>query len=244
MGVGATHAGFQTTRWSLLGELRAEDPERRRAAAQRLSQTYWPAVYGFLRHRGLDRDAAEEATQAFFTDVVVGRQLLEGARPGNGLLRTLILKALRRYGIDQHRRGMARGAGRIVALDEAMVSGEEAAIGAARGNGDTDPEAAFDKRWAAAQVDETLRRCREYFERGRAGHWALFEDRVLGPSLRMTTPTPLAELAVRLGFRTATDASAAVQVVKKRFEAILREVIGETAEDVEEEYRVLVGLLG
>lgn len=240
MATQTAHDGFLTTRWTLLDELRAESPGRRRAALERLSTLYWPAVYAYLRHAGLGRDAAEEATQAFFVDVVVGRRLLETATPERGRLRTLILTALKRYKVDQHRRRKARGDGQILALDDGAVQRLEATISGAC----AEPSEAFDRRWAAAQVDEALRRCRQRFERTKATHWQAFEDRVVGPTVRMTTPTPLAELAERLGFRTGADAAAAVQVVKKRFEMTLREVIAETSEDSAEEYRYLVGMLG
>ncbi len=238
-----THARFETTQWRLVDELRGPDPACRARALEALVGRYWPPVYATLRRMGRRPDEAAEITQGFFADVVLGRGLFEQARGERGRLRTLLLTSLTRYQIDRQRRAAARGAGRVFSLEGAELAREERIVAAADGLA---PEVAFERRWALAHLEEALRRCESHFlSHGRAGHWALFEARVLRPSISATTPPPLAQLAVEHGFRTGADAAAAVQVVKKRLMAVLREVIAEAVADPaeqEEELGLVLGL--
>ena len=228
-----TGARFQTTRWTLVDALRGDDEGARRDATDRLVRAYWPAVYGYLRRRGAGRDEAAEATQAFFVDVALGRELFARADPARGRLRTLILAALRNHQRDAARAVSARGAwagpspGSIEQVERALV----ATTGA--------PEEEFDRQWATAALNEALSRCRAHFEGGgKARHWRLFEARELTPAKRQIEALPLAALAAELGYRSAADAAAAVQTVKKRLLALLEEVVSESAgteEDLREE---------
>lgn len=219
-----TGAAFESTQWTVLEGLRSEDEAVRRAAAERAAATYWPPVYAAARRLMRTRDEAAELTQAFFADVVLGRKLLEQADPGQGHLRSFLRAALRRYATDAWRRERARGGGRLAPLrdldrEDALACGSE-------------PETAFDRRWALALFEEALRRCGRHFEgNGRAGHWRLFESRVMGPALGRCELRPLAEESEAMGFGSAAEAAAAVQTVKRRFDAIFREVVGETLSD-------------
>ncbi|MCB9845352.1 MAG: hypothetical protein H6811_05140 [Phycisphaeraceae bacterium] len=225
MSLDHTGARFQTTNWSLVEGLRAEDPAARAAAADELARIYWPAVYAYLRRSGVRREAAQEATQAFFATVVLGRGLMERADPSKGSLRSLVRAAVKRFQIDEHRAQLSRAADRTFHLS--AVEREESLLGAADGN----PDAAFERRWALAHVDEAIRRCREHFEgKGMADHWRLFELRVLSPALGATQPPPLAEAAVQTGCRDAADGAQRIQTVKRRLEAFLGELLERAGE--------------
>lgn len=238
-----THAAFDTTRWTLLGALRSDDTARSAAAREILMRRYWPPVYAALRRSGRSRDAAEELTQAFFAEVVVGRSLFERADAERGRLRTLLLTALRRFVVDQHRREVTRGHGRLAPLE--ALDSEDAMLP----TNDTETlEQAFDRRWALVVVEEALQRCERHFiSKDRAGHWRLFEARVVRPALANVAPEPLATAAARCGFGSPADGAAAVQVVKTRLQAIIREVAAETTqtpEDGEAEFAMAVAALG
>jgi DNA-directed RNA polymerase specialized sigma24 family protein len=237
-----TRAGFQTTHWTLLGQLGADDPQVRQQAMECLVRRYWPAVYAWLRRDGWSRDDAADAVQHFFADVVIGRHLFERTDQSVGRLRALVLTSLRRFLVDRHRRQRARGLDTFVSLQnlgrEEKIIGE---IGAAT------PDAAFERRWAMATLEEALRRCERHFaENGRGRHWTAFHARVLSPALGSCEHRPLTALAEELGFATPADVAAAVQVVKRRLLALLREVVAETTEspaDPELEYQQLVDML-
>lgn len=238
-------ATFPDTMWSLV--TRAEDASDPRStiARESLARVYWPAVYAFLRRSGRSRDEAEELTQAFFADVVSGRALLAGASPERGRLRTLLIAALKNYRIDVYRREASRGDGQTWSLSSMDVELEEQRVST---RADDAPDVGFDREWAATIVNEALCKCRRHFEdAGKLAHWKLFEARVVRPLTSPSDPPSLANLAQELGFRSTADAAAAMQVVKKRFDVILREVTAETTasgDDAEDEWRWLHRTLG
>ncbi len=234
---------FQTTRWTLVGDMASDDPAVRARAMEAIATVYWPAVYAAFRRLGRGRESAEEATQAFFADVVLGRCLLTRADPSRGRLRTLLHAAIRNYDTDQHRRAAARGQGRVVPLGD--VDREERFLAAAP---ETSDESLFDRRFGLAVLEEALRRCeRHYRASGKERNWTVFFSRVMAPQLSAGQARPLGELAAELGFATPADAAAAVQTVKKRLLALVREVAAESCGDEaseEDEYRRVMSLLG
>lgn len=230
-----SHERFRTTSWSRIQSIKDPDEAQQRVALQELVEIYWPAVYAFLRRQRHNRDAAAELTQAFFSDVVVGRSLFERAEACSGRLRTLLLRALRNYCIDRVRRDRPWAA--PVSLPMHLEE-EEAKL---RSISDTDSGTAFERRWALSLFEEALRRCEAHFLRtGRGGHWTLFEQRVLVPAATGNSPPPYATDSAAHALGTSAKAAAAVQVVKRRFVALLREVVAETVEnpaDVDQEVR-------
>lgn len=237
MSLDQTHASFNTTRWTLVGDLASPDPDAQRLAFEAVVRNYWPAVYGTLRRRGFGREQAQELTQDFFTEVVLGRRLLIRADPGRGRLRSLLLAALNNYLVDQARRDAARGGGRTVELGD--LEREEEFLAAAP----HDADAFFDRRFALAAAEEALRRCEaHYTANGKAKNWSAYFAHVLAPYRGGTTPVPLTAIAAEHGFRSPADAGAAIQTVRKRLDALLREVAAELTDDAataEEEYQHL-----
>ena len=220
-----TQVRFQTTRWSVLEAMALGGEEGERARAQ-LAETYWPAIYAYLRRSGRGRDEAGEITQSFFGDVVYGRGLFESADPERGRLRTLLLKSLRHYLVDLHRRAQSRGAGFRVGPE--AIERVEATM-------DRDPdisaEVSFERAWARASLSEAIRRCEAHFQSiGKSGHWQAFETRILRPSTMAVVSPAYEEFFQDCGFRSLGDARAAVQTVKRRLTAFLEEVAAEAAE--------------
>lgn len=235
-----TDAPFTTTLWTLVSELHADAPSRHRAALEFIIRKYLPPVYAYLRRSGFDRENAAETTQSVFAEVVIQRDLFGRADQSQGRLRSLLLAALKNYLHDQHRRAVARGGTHKLSFDE--VAHVE------QGLSDRDgPEVSFDRTWALTVLNQAITRCERHFiDTGKSGHWRVFEARVLRPSASGCEAPPLAMLASPNGFKSAADAAAAVQVVKKRLDALLREVIAETTltpEDSQAELQDLLTLL-
>ena len=93
----------------------------------------------------------------------------------------------------------------------------------------------FDHRWALAILEESLYRCEKHFkDSNREHHWKLFEQWVLQPAIMNVQPASLQETAKDVGFPTPARAASALQVVKKRVVALLREVTAETVDDESE----------
>jgi len=210
-------APFATTPWSLIERLGEESPQRVREAQEQLSRIYWPCIFGFVRGRVGGADEAEELTQRFFVEVVLGRRLFSGAERREGVrLRSRIFTALRNFLVDQHRRGEA-----------AKAAMEHAAPTADKGR----EEDEFFRDWCRDLVNETLRRCEHHYQsRGKPCHWSLYHECIIAPRTRLTQRPPMAEAAVRHQFESAAAASAALQTVGRLFQSVLREVIAETVE--------------
>jgi len=198
-------------------------------------ERYWPPVYATLRRRGMKQLEAAEATQAFFADVVLQRRLFERAVRERGKLRSLLLTSLKRFLVDQHRRRAARGSGLTLSLD--TLDREDRIVERAP---DFDSDELFERRWALAALQEAMKRCEAKFvSNGSVKHWRAFEAHVVRPALTCAEPEPLERVAERVGFRTAADCAAAVQVVRLRVLALMREVVAETVDgddDADAEY--------
>lgn len=215
-----TNAVFEQTSHTLIEALR--DERTADEAATKITQIYWPPVYAYLRRKGYNRDEAAELTQGFFAEKVVKNRLLERLDPSRGTVRSLLCTAISNYTIDEHRKSVSRGKGCTIPLESIYAEGAPPET--------VDPQSAFDRRWAAAQLEEAMRRCEQHFRgTGKHTHWEAFADRIYNPTTRNTEPTPLNDLAPRLGFPAPANAAAAVQQVRKRSIAFLQEVISESA---------------
>lgn len=236
-----TRHRFNTTYWALVGDASADDPEARDRALADLTRTYWPAIYAWARRRGMHADAAAEFTQDFFSEKIVAGGLFAKADAKRGKLRSLILQAAKNFEIDRHRRRVSRREHDAIPID--AFQREEAILGGASGD---DAEAIFERRWMLSALDEALDRARvHYTGLGKCAHWEAFEQRVLAPARSGVSSPSNESLARDLGFATPADVSAAIQVVKKRVIALLREVIAESLSEEEEldrEFNAAIGL--
>ncbi len=102
----------------------ASEPRAKKAMAD-LCQTYWPAVYSYLRRRGYDRDDAQDQTQIFFQHIVQ-EETVSRASPARGRFRSFLLGALNRSLADEHARQHAikrGGQAQFISMDE--IAAEE-----------------------------------------------------------------------------------------------------------------------
>jgi DNA-directed RNA polymerase specialized sigma24 family protein len=219
--------GFQTTNWRDVRRAADADPDLRREALGRLLQLYEPALQAHLVSRfRLELHQAEDLLQDFIRDKVLTEGALAGADPARGKLRTYLLEMLRNYALSAFRRDAARKRAPLRALsleDEPGVEGADAD--------------AFDVAWALRVLGESVRRMRaRCAAEAREDLWAVFTGRTLA-LLEGAAPVPYEELAVPFGFASPVQASNALTTARRKFGAILREVIGEYAdeEQVDEE---------
>lgn len=208
-------SAFATTSWSLVAMAASGDDAQRRAAQEQLASRYLPAVEAYLRRRGYAPEFAAESAQAFFVDVVIGRQLFQAAERTRGRLRSLVLTALGRYLADLSRRNNSR------------LSAHRSA--AAHGRSERAAERCFDQAWALGVVSQAIRECERHFSGSPAErNWRAFEDRILRPTMSHTSPPEYHEIAEKHGFAACPDAAAAVQYVRKRFLSIVRQFLAES----------------
>lgn len=213
----------------MLGRLNDGDRAIAAEALERLLRRYWPAIYAFIRGTGRDVHASTDLTQAFVSDVLLGRELMQRADPAKGRFRQLLLASVRRFLSEQHRSANRKrrqpSQGGIVPFGGSAESLPSA-------DGDASPEEAFDRTWSRTVIHAALARVREECLRdGFDVHWAVFEARVMHPALHNAVPVEYRVLTQELDLPSAAHAANMLITVKRRFVAALRREIAPTVED-------------
>ena len=231
-------APFPTTKWSLVLCAGHSTEGQRRDALDALLRRYLPALRAHLLIRRVaPADQVDDLVQGFIADKVVERDLVAQVRREKGKFRTFVSVALDRYVVSQLRRQRSTlrrpAGGPVVPLDDVDPS-------------DPGPSShqAFNIAWAAEVIADALRRMRAECEAsGRSDVWAVFSDRVVGPTLDGAEPTPYAELAARLGLASEAQAANLLVTGKRAFTRALRAVVADYVTDeglIDEEVLALV----
>ena len=221
-------AVFPTTRWSRVAH--AVDPAAPEASAAlaELCGAYWYPIYAFIRRKGHDPDDALDLTQDYFARLLeTGVLALADHRQGRfrAFLRTdcgFFLSHDR-----DRRRALKRGGERTaLSIDARDAEGRylREPVDAAT------PERLFDRTWALNLLDETLKQlAREYAEAGRAARFERLQDSI-GKQARQVS---YADLAAQTGMSEGA-VQQAVQRLRKRYKAILRERSAATLDNPDE----------
>ena len=229
---------MHTTCWSVVLEA-SRHGEHAASALEQLCRLYWPAVFGYLIRSGMEREAAQDETQDFFADLL-RREGLAGVGPEKGRFRSFLLACLKNHLANARRdeARLKRGGGQSpLPLDDAMAGGiAREAITA------PEPEAAYDRQWAEAVMQQTQARlAAEYAAAGRPERFAALREYLMwdggDDSGRL--------LAARLG-ESETAVRSAIYRMRRRFARLMREEIAATlasGEDVDEEVRYLARVL-
>src|SRR5438270_2048337 len=147
---------------------RGDEPARK--ALGELCKTYWRPTFAFICRRGYSVPDAQDLTQDFFLMVLEG-DLLKRADPARGRFRSLLLKALQNFLVDDTIRKRARKRGgdlKFVSWDEWIAEAPSHLSVSAREAETWSAEKIYDVRWAATAVEHALRRLGEECEvRGR-----------------------------------------------------------------------------
>lgn len=231
-----SRAGFATTMWSVVLSARDLKNGEGAAALERLCQTYWPALYGFLRRDGHAPADAEDLTQGFLASLLA-RSSLESVAPERGRFRSFLLASLRHYLADQRDRANAakRGGGRTPVSLEAESA--EAHYARQATNGET-PESIFERQWAETLFQRAQERLRAECES--AGKLRLYED--LGPQRAAERDESDATIATRHSMSENAIRIASFRL-RQRYQELVREEIGQTVgspDELDEEIRHLI----
>ena len=227
---------FATTRWSVVLAARDGSDGSARPALETLCRTYWPALYGYARRRGLSAHDAEDATQSFFA-LLVEKNYLAVVQREKGPFRAFLQMAFRRFLSKERDRAAAlqRG-GRALHLSLDFAGAE---CGYAAEAPHLPADEVFEQRWALTVLTTVMFALRE--EARANGREAEFE--VLKKSL--STPRDdlrYVEIATALHVSEGA-ARVAAHRLRKRFREAIREEIAETVsgqEEVEAELRHLM----
>lgn len=229
---------FTTTHWSAVLHAGAEDSPGVRVALGELCSTYWYPLYAHVRRRGYGPEDAADYTQEFFS-VLIRRRCLANVGPEKGRFRTYLLTSLDYFLHDQRSRQQAakRGGGAAsIAIDS--LSAEQRFL--LEPQTDETPDKAFDRRWAAALLEQAFARLEA--EQTKSGNAELFSH--LKPFLaREVEPKEYDALAKQIGVSANTIAKS-VQRLRQRARQLLLDGAAQTVaatSDAERELRELFG---
>jgi RNA polymerase sigma-70 factor (ECF subfamily) len=221
-------AGFPTTRWSLVAHAVNPAMPEARAALAELCADYWYPIYAFIRRKGHEPDLALDLTQDYFTRLLE-TGVLASADRRLGRFRAFLRTDCGFFLSHNHERCQAikRGGGkRAMAIDARDAEGRylrEPADAAT-------PDRLFDRAWAVSLLDEVLKQlAREYADTGRDTQFKVLEG-AIGKQDRQLS---YEDLAAKLG-TSAGAVQQAVQRLRKRYKAILRERIAATLDAPDE----------
>jgi len=212
--MGGKNYQFPATEWTKI-----LSPLRRESVYSELYAKYWKPLYFYLRGRGFSNEEAKDLVQGFFTDKVLGQELIQKADRTRGRLRNFLLTAVRNYAIIIH-----RGRRPQQGLDEK----------AERPTKGGDPETEFNRAWADDLLQEVLKELKtECFRKGKTVHWKLFQEWLLEPDVEANNAR-LANIGVKHGIANASKAYNMISNIKERFRAILRNHLAPLVDSDEE----------
>jgi RNA polymerase sigma factor (sigma-70 family) len=237
---------FSTTRWSVVlacADSAAGEEASRKALAD-LCKIYWRPIFAFICRRGYSVPDAQDLTQDFLLMVLEG-DLLKRADPSRGRFRSLLLKAVQNFLVDDSIRKRARKRGgemKFVSWDEWMAEAPSH-LAITSHNAETwPPEKIFDVRWAATAVEHALRRLGEECEaRGRRRVFDVLSDCLAAEREDISYP----KFAKSLGV-PEPSVKRLVHQLRQRYRTLLRDEVAQTVEkpeDVDEELRYLCAVL-
>ena len=232
--------GFHTTHWTVVLAARDKSGCGASEALATLCSTYWYPLYAFIRRRDSSPHEAEALTQEFFLRFL-DSHALEKVQPGAGKFRSFLLVCLKNFLANERERARAqrRGGGySFLHLD----AGEAETRYSLEPADNLTPDAVFQRRWAFAVLERTIRELGHEYERE--------EKQLLFEELQGFLPggqgsVSRAELAAKRGV-TAGAIDVAVHRLRQRFGILLREQVAQTVssiDEVEEEIRYLISVL-
>ena len=233
-------AVFATTHWTMVLSARDGGAVPADEALGRLCRIYWPPLYAFLRRQGCAPAEAEDSVQGFF-ETFLAKGYLRDVAQEKGRFRSFLLASLRHHLANERReqRAQRRGGGAIhLGLDEPGVRERCEAAAASP----ADPEAAFDRLWAATVMERAARTLRE--EHAAAGRLEFYEALRVWLA-REPQPGEYSRTAPALGLSEGALAVAVLRL-RRRFRALIRAEVAHTVPspaEVDDEMRHLFRVL-
>lgn len=239
-----------TTRWSLV--LRAGnpdcDPTLIRQSLDELCQQYWPALYGYLRHRGHPQSDAEDLTQGFFADLLA-RDAITAADASRGRFRAFLYSSLDNFVAKQVRHSNTQkrgGDASTFSLDQSRYQTDnDSWIGPSLADPQSlEPAELFDRQWAKCLIRQTLDELRdEYIELGKT-EW--FDQLSVFLSATDVSADKRASIGRQLQL-SATALKVAIHRLRSRYRQRMVDAVAQTVDDpglVGDERQILFSALG
>jgi len=238
--VPATAMGFHTTHWTLVLAAREQEGTVAREALGHLCAQYWYPLYAFIRRQGSSPHDAEDLTQEFFFRFME-RHSLASVQPAAGKFRSFLLACTKNFLANERERASAQRRGGGVAQFAISSADAETRYSLEPADHRT-PEADFDRRWALAILERTMKDLRREYSANERRE--LFED-LQGFLPGGQGNTSRSELATKRRV-TAGAIDVAIHRLRQRFGALLQEQVAQTVSsdtEVEEEIRYLISVI-
>jgi RNA polymerase sigma-70 factor (ECF subfamily) len=226
---------FETTRWSLVLQARAAEPEAR-VALEALCRSYRPPVLAYIRGRGYAPEDAEDLAQTFFARLVE-HDWHASADSARGRFRTFILTVLKRFLSDDAARLHARKRGGDMRFESFDTHDAQAVADQEL------PEHAFERAWALAVLHSAIARLQDEAQQsGKEDLFLALREFLIEPP----DDADYARAADKLGLRRNTLAVAVHRMRHRLRELVQAELEQTTAnpEDYDREMHDLGAALG
>ncbi|HZU98649.1 MAG TPA: sigma-70 family RNA polymerase sigma factor [Planctomycetota bacterium] len=224
-------ADFPATTWGMLRGFQDADVATRKDAMEKLCRRYWRPIHDYARAAwARDDEDASDLTQDFFL-WLFGGTAVDGYVADRGAFRHYLKGLLRNFGRRRGRdlRRKKRGGGRAaVPLDDAIPEA-------------TEPEEALDRAWRKEIMIRAVERLRARHAEEAPLRWKIFEEYDLRPE--GAPELTYAQVAERLGVKE-NDVRNHLHALRAKLREAMRAEVRETVateEDLEEEWRALVG---
>ncbi|UCG59320.1 MAG: sigma-70 family RNA polymerase sigma factor [Phycisphaerales bacterium] len=231
---------FATTHWSVVRAAGRPKSAHYREALEKLCQTYWFALYSYMRRHGYKSHEAEDYAQAFFARLLE-KEGLRLADPKLGKFRSFLLASLKNFLANERDRLRAqkRGGGRkILSLDVEHAENRYTLEPADR----LSPEKLYERSWAMTVLEGAMGRLGT--EADSMGKRGVF-DHLKTYLTAAKSSVPYKDVAARLDM-TEGAVKVAVHRLRRRYRELLRDEIAQTVvteEQIDEEIRDLFAAL-
>ncbi len=181
---------------------------------------YWQPVFVFARKKGLDAEAAKDATQGLFLRLLE-RDFMDKMDREKGRLRSYLRSAMSHYLADEYHKKSSLKRGGAYQLESLDAAWADRCVA----NSELSPEQAYERSWAHMMMERSFARLADEYKSGaRKGPLALVIESFRGDSSRSQ-----AEIALEYGMSTSQLKSFLFRA-RGRFQEILKSEIGETVE--------------
>ena len=218
--IGGTAAEFPATRWTLIQSSRESDSARREALDVLLT-TYWKPLYFYARRKGMNIEAAKDAVQGFFAQLLE-QDFLARPDPNKGKFRGYLRTSFDHYLANLHESQSAQkrgGAVKTLPLDFDIAERDFAAAPAAA-------DAAYDREWALGVMERATNRLQREFQDGvRRGPFQVFSA-----YFKNDQPPPYEQTAREQGM-SVPQFKSFLHRTRERFREIVRAEVLHTVAD-------------
>jgi RNA polymerase sigma-70 factor (ECF subfamily) len=199
---GGSNSRFQTTEWTKI-----VNSTLGKSILTELYTKYWRPVYSFLRRKGFSNDQAKDLIQGFFSEKVLGQQMLQKADRNRGKFRTFLLTSISNYAIDLNRKKRP-----MKELDEGIEKSTDI----------DNPEIEFHIAWAKELLQSVLEEleaeCRSH---DKIIHWEIFRAWLLESNVA-DGKVNMSVICAKYSIDDVNKAYNMISNIKGRFRKILR----------------------